>query len=67
MQKAMRATQMTDRTPYQEGFRAHAQGKAFRENPYTPGSYSYQDWQRGWAARDEHMNDRAEVLAELGF
>lgn len=54
-------------TPYKEGFRACRAGKTIHQNPYPAFTDENTEWQNGWKAQDEHMNDMAEALDSIGW
>lgn len=54
---------MTERTPWDLGFRAHMFGKEKTDNPYPPGD-DQDRWLAGWEDREEHMTARADATEE---
>jgi len=52
---------------YSEGFKARLQDRSIHENPYPVWASSWPEWQNGWKAQNEHLADREEVLASLGW
>lgn len=54
-------------TPFNEGFRARLRGIAFNENPHPMTSAEWRGWADGWNDQDEHLRDRDEALASIGW
>jgi hypothetical protein len=52
---------------FDEGFRARLAGQTIHENPYTPWTKENTFWRAGWLDQDEHLRDRDEALASIGW
>ena len=52
---------------YDEGFRARLRGEDTDANPYRKLTEKWFEWADGWKDQDEHLRDRDEALASIGW
>lgn len=52
---------------YDEGFRARLCGETIHQNPYAVFTQEHTQWADGWKDQNEHLNDRDDALASIGW
>lgn len=58
---------MSGRDAYSEGFRARRNDEPLDANPYPALTSERSAWSRGWRDQDEHLSDRDDALASIGW
>jgi hypothetical protein len=53
--------------PFDDGFRARLRGEPFDMNPHPLPSDAWRQWADGWNDQNEHLRDRDEALASIGW
>lgn len=55
------------RSPWQQGFSACRRGETIHQNPFTAFTADHSEWQKGWQAQNEHMNNKHKALDSIGW